>query len=510
MGEKTAYYSKLGINPIYYDDRYELLSTIGRGKASVVYLTNKLSKDETIDIDSPAIALKVLLNTERDPENCIRRIKKESLALLSCLHPSIIRMHDYVARADTCYLSMEYAKYGDLKNLLKSDKAFLSPLATLKLTQELLSGVGAIHAAGILHRDIKPENILLAEDYQVKICDFSVCLLKGEKANLNLLSNVVGTIDYLAPESLSGKGYSVSSDLYSVAITAFELLTGFLPFKAKSINESVERKKKGEFEEIPSEIIAKFPTLKLFFTKALSPNIEERFNDNLEMSKALDEVIRGTFSIKKSTGVYKKIDLDRVKIDFSKTLDRSRNYFSQSGFDDYLRKYLEYVNKSKQIIKKLMYNSKILLRFFGLSFLTTIVFISFTNLFVGNAEVESKKIEIKSGDASAEVSNSYEYFKSKSGIGVINGLYTEDRNYRFVLTPISENKALFVLLVKGWEPVEVDIESLKEGKPINVVGKGLNILLKVSEVSEDTKVKGTYENLVTARMGKWTFDPIQK
>ena len=504
MGEKTAYYANRGTTPVYYDDRYELVSTIGRGKSSVVYLACRYSKDETIEIEAPPVALKILLSTERDPAAAMRRIKRESLALLSCVHPSIIRMHDYVAREDACYVSMEYAKFGDLKNLLKSDSSFLSPHATLKLAQKILAGVGAIHHAGILHRDLKPDNILLTQDYQVKICDFSVCLLKGEKPNLQVVSDIVGTIDYLAPECLSGQGYSISSDLYSVSVSIFELLTGYLPFRSKSLKESLERKSLSEFEPLPPSVLQKYPTLNEFFKKAFEFESSKRFLSHEQMASAIEQVIKGTFpenqpenrsttkfesfdSIDKfefNKGVLENVQLVEKLVEFSSRLVKkilSSAKFFQLGFLD-----------------RLMQRLKSFLRFFFGAFVVTLLFFIYLSFNKIDKSVATIK-EVK------HVSN--HYFSDWSGVGVLEGLYTESKDYKFVLTPVSDSHVLFGLLVKGWEPVEVSLEQVEDGKPIHIVGKGLDILLKITD-AQDGRVVGTYENLVTARIGKWSFSSV--
>lgn len=484
MGEATSYFKSKGVVPHYFDDRYEIFSQIGHGRSSVVYLAGKYSKTDTIEIDSPPVALKVLY-PERDPDAAIKRIKRESVALLSCIHPNIIRMHDYVAREDACYISMEYAKYGDLKKLSNKKQLQLSSKAILKLVQNILDGVSAIHASGIIHRDLKPDNILLDAEYQIKICDFSVCLLKGEKASLKVVSDVVGTLDYLAPECLAGHGYTEKSDLYSVGVIAFELLANKLPFASKSLSLSLKTKSSLELEQLPQEVIKDYHQLIKFFKKALHPNPQLRFQTAEDMKTAIEAVLSQNFKLdwKVQTEIIKKNVISEL-LPYIR-----RSVFNTNNFD---------LIKSFHFHK--LFNK--LSRYFVISFLLTIAFFSLANLFDEKSFVK-KSTETVATTSLNDQSDLAAIISSTPAIGIIHGLYTTDKDYRFVISPVSNERALFGLLIKGWEPVEFSLLEYRSGKPIHILGKGVDILLKPEGVNENGLLNGSYENLITARMGKW-------
>jgi len=368
--------------------------------------------------------------------------------------------------------------------------------------QNVLDGVGVIHSAGIIHRDLKPENLLLNGDYQVKICDFSVCLLKGEQPNLKLVSDVVGTIDYLAPECLRGGEYSTISDLYSVAITCFELLTGTLPFSSQSINQSLERKVSGSIELLPKEISKEFPNLQDFFQKALSPKTENRFQTHLEMKNAIDDVIGNIYEHSKSEGIgsnKKNIRLERFR-SFKVLIGEALNLKNVFSLKNFVR-----------------FDKKVGAKFFLLSFLVTIASFSLLNL-IGDPISVSSDLEgldplanREQGSIENSVTNGqiHQSLLSYPGIGILRGLYTENKDYRFVVTPVGKEKIIFGLLVKGWQPVEIDLSLLKNEKPIHIVGKGVDVLMQVDSFGPNDTIEGTFENIVTARTGKWSLSFVK-
>lgn len=474
MGEITAHYARRDTSHQYFDDRFDIISTLGRGRSSIVYKAVKFSRDGTIDIDSPPVAVKVLRNIDgRDADALIRKIKRESLALLSCVHPHVIRLHDYVARKDLCYLTLEYAEFGDLKKLFSSKEKFLSPRATLKLVQNILSGVSAIHHAGIVHRDIKPENILLTHEYQVKICDFSVCLLQGESPSIQLVSNIVGTIDYLAPESLRGGGYSYLSDIYSVAVTCYELLHGSLPFEDSSFNNSLLRKDTCAFT-VNDDLKAEFPTVVDFFKKALAPDPSQRFQTAEEMSIGIDQVLSSTFRITEQEQILKEEKIPSVH--FFRTLSSE---------------------KISRALKRVS-------RFYIVSFLITLAL--FYALSIGKTQLPkqqhsrnvSKSQNVSGMQSTDLLKNS---LTKKPAMGVIKDLYKKDKRYRFIITPINEEKALFSLLVLGWEPVEISLSGLQENHPYRIHGRGLDILVRFTSTNDNNSWQGKFENLLTGTEG---------
>lgn len=287
MSTSTALHS-LNLKPSIFDGKYELNSAVGRGRGSVVYKAYRIpEKGEVYDTSSDPVALKVLTGTQKNPEEALKRIKKEARALVSLSHPNIIRAYNYVARPDCCYLSLEYAEHGDLRKVIEKSKNRISIKTATRITRSILRGLDHIHSHNIVHRDLKLENILVSKDLSIKITDFSISILDGEKNDLNLVNKFVGTLDYVAPECLRGQPYSPRSDLYAVGIIFYKLLTDIFPFEGHSIHDSIELKSRGEFKKLSLEILEEVPRIQPFLEKILSPNPERRFSSAKEAEEEL-------------------------------------------------------------------------------------------------------------------------------------------------------------------------------------------------------------------------------
>lgn len=495
MRQSTA--QRLNFTPAYYDDRYELDSTIGRGRGSVVYRAMRYSRDETMDLDSPPVALKVLLGIESNPTECMKRIKREALALLSCISPSVIRIYDYVAREDSCYLSMEYAQFGDLRRLFEREDTILSPRAVLKLVQGILSGVDAVHRAGILHRDLKPENFLLTQDYQVKIGDFGVCLFRGETPNVSLVNQAVGTFDYVAPECLRGGHYSKMSDLYAVGVSAFEMLCGYLPSQGETIKQVLHSKTHGSIRDMPADIVKELSAIEGFFKIALSPAPEERYQSAAEMSEAINEVLLGTFNIERVTSDTR----------YSKSFNKPDFNFEFGTLKTLNELKVVLINKIKRGMKYLLVSFSLTL-FFAFSFYygeSTYYLIknSIKDVFLvknGDGLVSEKSFSSKENLGL----EAYNMLSTNIAIGTLKDLYTKGRDYRFTIHPETEDTVLFGLAVEGWHPIRIELANLKQNQYLEVKGKGLHILL-TPEVVTSEEMSGTFENKLLNSKGEWSI-----
>lgn len=481
---RTSTLEKFDFTPAYFDNRYEVFSTVGRGRGSVVYKARRLSSDEVTDLTVPPIALKVLLGIERDPDVAIKRIKREALALLSCKSPAVIRMYDYVAREDTCYLTMEYAKYSDLRRLFEEGRPDLSTAAILKLVQGILEGVACVHEAGIIHRDLKLENFLLTEDYQVKVADFSVCLLKGERTDIQLLNEVVGTFDYTAPECLKGGGYSRSSDLYSVGVSAFEMLSGSVPTIGSTVKDMLEDKSRGRIRNLPADVLEEYPDLKSFFKKALHPDVDQRFQSAEEMSGAIGSVLSGKFKIHKQN-INKSEILNRC-FSFEKSKE------ALSTVQTFLYEAFELLSITVTNIFAFLKGVFLCAALFGIIFM-------FKDHIYGRFFLKSPALVSM---------NPYQYFNSISGVGRIHNLYSQETDYSFSLVNVEEGYGIFSLTQEGWEQVVVSYVPLREGGGVDVKGKGIDLTL-IPEEFGVKRVSGTYINKISGDSGTWYIDVLE-
>ena len=205
--------------------RYEVLKYIGGGGMSRVHLAH----DVILDRD---VAIKVLNYDFSNEEELKRRFMREALSATSLMHPHIVDIFDVGEDGDIHYLVMEYVEGQTLKEFIVSNGP-LSPEQALPIMQQLVSAISNAHYNGIVHRDIKPQNILMDLEGNVKITDFGIAMALSATAHTKT-NSVLGTVHYLSPEQARGGMATKKSDIYSVGIVFYELLTGKLPFSGES------------------------------------------------------------------------------------------------------------------------------------------------------------------------------------------------------------------------------------------------------------------------------------
>ena len=277
---------------LVFDGSYRLLSTIGRGRNSIVYKAEKIKHENTsLDLESTVVALKVMTNASLTTEEQAKRMRCEALAMLSVPSPNVVTIYDYVTSADRCYFSMELANRGNLANEIARWDQPISYRLGLELTLQILSGLEAVHKAGIIHRDIKPENLLLTSDGVLKIADFGSALLPTSEVTEEELAKGVGTIDYLAPECLNGCGVCEATDIYAVATTCFEMLTLHLPVSGGSIVEVVDNKVHGRLNEISMYRPDSPRSLSEMFKKAMATDPRKRFQSSAQFRQAILKIL---------------------------------------------------------------------------------------------------------------------------------------------------------------------------------------------------------------------------
>ncbi|WP_342512648.1 Stk1 family PASTA domain-containing Ser/Thr kinase [Sporosarcina sp. FSL K6-1522] len=205
--------------------RYEIIRSIGDGGMSKVYLAH----DVILDRD---VAIKVLNYDFAHEEELKRRFQREALSATSLTHPHIVDIFDVGEDGELHYLVMEYIEGQTLKQFIQTNGP-LPPKQALPIMQQLVSAIANAHHNGIVHRDIKPQNILMDADYNVKITDFGIAMALNATAYTKT-NSVIGTVHYLSPEQARGGMATKKSDIYSLGIVFYELLTGELPFSAET------------------------------------------------------------------------------------------------------------------------------------------------------------------------------------------------------------------------------------------------------------------------------------
>jgi serine/threonine protein kinase len=286
----------LSESPTIFDDQYEIICPVGRGRNSVVYQAVKLGGRDPKRTGKNLVALKVLVGNAKDPDVHIKRMKREALAMLSCVHRNVIKLNDYSSKGDLCYLAMEYAERGDLRQMLDAQQVVFTPDLVLRLMVQILSGLEKIHSVGIVHRDVKPENVLLTRDCVIKLADFGISCLPTEKVLIEEANRGIGTFDYLAPECLEEGLSNQATDIYSAAVTCYQLLTGHMPFGGTSFTEQIANKMDSRITPLSNFVKDVPPLLQEFMEKSLACDIDTRFKTALEFKAAIESYLAGNWS----------------------------------------------------------------------------------------------------------------------------------------------------------------------------------------------------------------------
>ena len=206
-------------------ERYEILSLIGGGGMSNVYLAHDI-------ILSRDVAIKILRYDFSNEDELHRRFQREALSATSLTHPNIVSVYDVGEDGSMHYIVMEYVKGKTLKQYIQEFSP-LSPAKSVQIMKQLTSAMAHAHENGIIHRDIKPQNILMDAEGNVKITDFGIATTLNA-TSYTQTNSVMGTVHYLSPEQARGGGATKKSDIYSLGIVLYELLTGELPFSGES------------------------------------------------------------------------------------------------------------------------------------------------------------------------------------------------------------------------------------------------------------------------------------
>ena len=260
------------------DNRYKIVKTIGEGGMANVYL----AWDTILERD---VAVKILRGDLAGDEKFIRRFQREANAASSLRHPNIVEMYDVGEDDGKYFIVMEYVNGKTLKSLIKKRGA-LNLDEAIDIMLQLTSGIACAHDSYIIHRDIKPQNVMILEDGRVKITDFGIAMALNSN-ELTQTNSVMGSVHYLPPEQASGNGSTIKSDIYSLGILMFELLTGKVPFKGENAVEIAIKHMK---DQIPSvcDINSLIPqSVENIILRACAKNPKNRYDSVAEMHEDL-------------------------------------------------------------------------------------------------------------------------------------------------------------------------------------------------------------------------------
>lgn len=260
------------------DNRYEIISLIGVGGMSNVYKAIDTASGNTV-------AIKFLKQEFFGNEELVRRFKNESKAISLLDNPNIIKVIDVNISADEKYIVVEYIDGITLKDYIDNRKV-LTWQETVRFTSTILSAIGHAHDNGIIHRDLKPQNIMLLRDGTLKIMDFGIARLSTANQK-TVTDKAIGSVHYISPEQVKGKNSDGRSDIYSIGIMMYEMLTGTLPFVSDTA-VSVAIKQVSDTARRPSEIVQSIPKgLEQIVLKAIEKNADDRYPSAQRMLKDL-------------------------------------------------------------------------------------------------------------------------------------------------------------------------------------------------------------------------------
>lgn len=261
------------------DGRYEFKELIGIGGMANVYKARDIVEDKDV-------AIKILKEEFLGNEEFVRQFRNESKAVAALSHPNIVRIYDVNFGDKIQYIVMEYIDGVTLKEYIEKANV-IDWKDTIHFTVQILRALQHAHDKGIVHRDIKPQNMMLLSDGTIKVMDFGIArFARDEKRSQD---KAIGTVHYISPEQASGSKTDAKSDVYSVGIMMYEMLTGRLPFNGKTPEDVAVKQMQSSFI-LPREINPKIPEgLEEIIVRAMQKAPDKRYQSASEMLRDIDE-----------------------------------------------------------------------------------------------------------------------------------------------------------------------------------------------------------------------------
>ena len=306
------------------NDRYQIIKSIGEGGMANVYL----AYDTILDRD---VAVKVLRGDLANDEKFVRRFQREALNASSLSHPNIVEVYDVGDDNGQYFIVMEYIEGKNLKDLLKK-RGKLTVSEVVDIMSQIADGLSVAHDSYIIHRDIKPQNIMILENGLIKITDFGIAMALNA-TQLTQTNSVMGSVHYLPPEQASGKGSTLKSDIYSMGILMYELLTGKLPYRGDNAVEIALKHLKEPLPSIKDEIDDIPQSVENVILKSAAKNPKNRYNDAREMYEDLKTVLDDSRKDEEKIE-YQYPELDNENKKFSKQIEKAVNMEDEKEVTD--------------------------------------------------------------------------------------------------------------------------------------------------------------------------------
>jgi beta-lactam-binding protein with PASTA domain/predicted Ser/Thr protein kinase len=266
-----------------FDGRYRIVRKLGSGGMADVYL----AEDEEL---GRRVAIKILNDRHANDESFVERFRREAKNAASLSHPNIVSIYDRGEAEGTYYIAMEYLDGRSLKELVVA-RGPLPIGDAIEFTRQVLGALRFAHRKGVVHRDIKPHNVMADADGRLKVTDFGIA--RAGVSQMTEAGSIIGTAQYLSPEQARGAAVDQRSDLYSIGIVLYEMLTGTVPFTGESPVE-IAMKHLSDTPRPPSLQRPEIPPdLDMVVLRALAKNPDDRFQTAEEMDAELDRVAQG-------------------------------------------------------------------------------------------------------------------------------------------------------------------------------------------------------------------------
>ncbi|MDD7151914.1 MAG: Stk1 family PASTA domain-containing Ser/Thr kinase [Faecalibacterium prausnitzii] len=272
------------------DGLYEVRELIGSGGMANVYKAVMLGHNGPVPVGT-VVAVKVLRQEYTHDPDLVRRFKNESKAISLLNHPNIVKVYDVSVNDDLQYIVMEYVDGMTLREYLNERGGKLSSRETVHFISQILKALEHAHANGVVHRDIKPQNIMLLDNGQLRMMDFGIARISRADNQL-LVGKAMGSVHYISPEQAKGDETDCTSDIYSVGVMMYEMLSGHLPFDADDVVE-VAIKQISDQPKSLREIAPEVPGALVEITeKAMAKLPQNRYASAREMLDALDTYVQ--------------------------------------------------------------------------------------------------------------------------------------------------------------------------------------------------------------------------
>lgn len=303
------------------DDRYEILEVIGEGGMAIVYraLDHRLNRD---------VAVKIMRDEMAADEEFRRRFCTESHAVAMLSHPNIVAVYDVSHNDNVEYIVMELVDGITLKQYIER-KGVVAWKEVVHFTKQISKALAHAHERGIIHRDIKPQNIMLLRDGTIKVGDFGIAALENEVYENN--GEAIGSIHYIAPEQARGECPDACSDIYSLGVMMYEMLTGGLPFTGNTLGEIAVQHMNAK-PVPPHEKNPEIPLeLERITLKAMSAELSERYQSANELLSDLEAFIHTPVTIDGESADYENPDVKPVRSSTELSRERYRLRRRRSG-----------------------------------------------------------------------------------------------------------------------------------------------------------------------------------